>query len=49
MRYTKPYVVVIGPAISTVQSCNARKSAHVSEGPPCNTANGTAAAYEADE
>lgn len=49
MRYTKPEVVRIGPAIHSVQSCSARKSAHVAEGAPCNTSKGTSAAYEADE
>jgi hypothetical protein len=49
MRYTKPEVVVIGPAIYGVQSCNARKTSNIAEGAPCNTSKGTSAAYEADE
>jgi hypothetical protein len=49
MRYMKPEVVLIGPAIDCVQSCSARKSSNVAEGAPCNTSKGTSAAYEADE
>jgi hypothetical protein len=49
MRYAKPNVVLIGSAISTVQSCVGAKNGNLAEGPPCNTHIGTHPAYEADE
>jgi hypothetical protein len=44
MKYEKPEVTNLGPALDMVQSCG--KAAHQTD---CNSQQGTAGAYEADE
>jgi hypothetical protein len=48
MKYDKPQIIELAPAVKAIGSCDSRKIANVTEVHGCGDT-GTTSAYEADE
>jgi len=48
VKYDKPQIIELAPAVEAIGSCESRKIGHVTEVQGCGDA-GTTSAYEADE